>query len=346
VGSSFGFVIPFSVVELLGVQQSARSRSASRPDVHHVSGPSYTHNKSKFVLPSLSGRLVPLRNTAQELSLEVDDSRSSPNFSGKNVVSSSPLEIPLESDLDMELEPYIPDRMHSGSAAMLSLDTSTCALSPTQLKTETGSLVQRMESLSDVSAMVFNEEGSLSAALSETSASIVKCISGNTSVTGSEKRCFISSPGGRIAPDTGLSLSRGLTSASRTTSQMSCPLLGVEMAGATRSASEKAEKKMSFLLVDDTASNCKMLKMLLKKKGIECDMAFNGREAVDAYKRALSDSCVRRAATIYEVIFMDYTMPIMVRSPATSSRLSLYTLRSRILSSVIISPPSLICQIN
>jgi hypothetical protein len=43
-------------------------------------------------------------------------------------------------------------------------------------------------------------------------------------------------------------------------------------------------------------------------------------------QRALSDSCVRRAATIYEVIFMDYTMPVMVRDPANSTRLSLYAL--------------------
>jgi CheY-like chemotaxis protein len=343
VGSSFGFVIPFPVVELFGVQHSARSRSATRSDVHHISGPSYTHNKSKFVLTSLSGRHVPLRQTVQELSLELGDSRSSPNFSGRNAVAPSPLEIPLESDLDVELEP-----MHSGSAAMFSLDTTTSALSPTQQKAETGSPAKRMESLSDVSAMVFNDEGSGSAALSETSASVIKCVSGSTSVTGSEKRTFISSPGGRIAPDTGLGLSRGLTSASRTTSQMSCPLLGVEMAGATRSVSEKTEKKMSFLLVDDTASNCKMLKMLLKRKGIECDMAFNGREAVDAYKRALSDSCVRRAATIYEVIFMDYTMPIMVRTPATSSRLSLYTpiLAIYSLSFVIVSLPPLYLSID
>lgn len=43
-------------------------------------------------------------------------------------------------------------------------------------------------------------------------------------------------------------------------------------------------------------------------------------------QRALSDSCVRRAATIYEVIFMDYTMPIMVRDPANSTRLFLHAL--------------------
>ena len=46
-------------------------------------------------------------------------------------------------------------------------------------------------------------------------------------------------------------------------------------------------------------------------------------------QRALSDSCVRRAATIYEVIFMDYTMPIMVRDPANSTRLSLHALTNR-----------------
>ena len=140
----------------------------------------------------------------------------------------------------------------------------------------------------------------------------------------------------------------------------------------------------------DTVSNCKMLKMLLNKKGIDCDMASNGLEAVTAYKvrwrtrkslslteyssliytssspsishiksavrvfqwcssslsyvapcnfsfsshtfhalspsaqsrflndlnlwlqAAFTDGGARRAA-MYEVIFMDYTMPVMVR---------------------------------
>ena len=46
---------------------------------------------------------------------------------------------------------------------------------------------------------------------------------------------------------------------------------------------------LSFLLsvycsISDTVSNCKMLKMLLNRKGIDCDIAINGQEAVTAYK--------------------------------------------------------------
>jgi CheY-like chemotaxis protein len=47
-----------------------------------------------------------------------------------------------------------------------------------------------------------------------------------------------------------------------------------------------------------------MLKMLLMKKNIKSDLAFNGQEAVDAVKKAGIDH--------YGVIFMDYTMPVKV----------------------------------
>jgi CheY-like chemotaxis protein len=47
-----------------------------------------------------------------------------------------------------------------------------------------------------------------------------------------------------------------------------------------------------------------MLTMLLKKYNIESDVASNGQEAVDA---------VRRDQEQYDMIFMDFTMPVMVR---------------------------------
>ena len=34
----------------------------------------------------------------------------------------------------------------------------------------------------------------------------------------------------------------------------------------------------------DAVSNCKMLSILLKRKGIECNIAYDGAEAVAAYK--------------------------------------------------------------
>ena len=76
-------------------------------------------------------------------------------------------------------------------------------------------------------------------------------------------------------------------------------------------------RRMRFLLVDDTASNCKMLKMLLNRKGIDSDIASDGQEAVNVFKVHPSDAGARRAAA-YDVIFMDHTMPIMSGIEATS----------------------------
>jgi CheY-like chemotaxis protein len=76
-------------------------------------------------------------------------------------------------------------------------------------------------------------------------------------------------------------------------------------------------RRMRFLLVDDTASNCKMLKMLLSRKGIDSDIANDGQEAVNVFKVHPSDGGARRAAA-YDVIFMDHTMPIMSGIEATS----------------------------
>jgi signal transduction histidine kinase/CheY-like chemotaxis protein len=76
-------------------------------------------------------------------------------------------------------------------------------------------------------------------------------------------------------------------------------------------------RRMRFLLVDDTASNCKMLKMLLSRKGIDSDIANDGQEAVTVFRLHPSDAGARRAAA-YDVIFMDHTMPIMSGIEATS----------------------------
>ena len=76
-------------------------------------------------------------------------------------------------------------------------------------------------------------------------------------------------------------------------------------------------RRMRFLLVDDTASNCKMLKMLLSRKGIDSDIASDGQEAVNVFKAHPSDAGARRAAA-YDVIFMDHTMPIMSGIEATA----------------------------
>lgn len=54
----------------------------------------------------------------------------------------------------------------------------------------------------------------------------------------------------------------------------------------------------------DAFSNSKILANLLKRKGYSCVMAENGQEALDA---------VENTTDCFDIIFMDFTMPIMVR---------------------------------
>lgn len=52
----------------------------------------------------------------------------------------------------------------------------------------------------------------------------------------------------------------------------------------------------------DMKTNQKMLQLLLSKKGIFCDIADNGQIAVDVISQDLSK---------YNIVFMDFTMPVM-----------------------------------
>ena len=58
-----------------------------------------------------------------------------------------------------------------------------------------------------------------------------------------------------------------------------------------------------LLLWIDSALNNKMLSMLLKGVKCVCDSAENGKAAVDKVAANLDK---------FEIIFMDYTMPVMV----------------------------------
>jgi CheY-like chemotaxis protein len=53
----------------------------------------------------------------------------------------------------------------------------------------------------------------------------------------------------------------------------------------------------------DTPSNSKMLAMLLKSRGVDSKVVVNGQLAVDA---------VTANTQKYDMIFMDFTMPVMV----------------------------------
>ena len=67
--------------------------------------------------------------------------------------------------------------------------------------------------------------------------------------------------------------------------------------------------KKNLLLVDDTATNRKMLRKLLEQRGHSCDEAEDGEEAVSMVKKAGLD--------YYDVILMDFMMPKMNGPDAT-----------------------------
>ncbi|MCI4627111.1 MAG: response regulator [Candidatus Magnetoovum sp. WYHC-5] len=61
---------------------------------------------------------------------------------------------------------------------------------------------------------------------------------------------------------------------------------------------------MKFLVTDDELLTVKMLQRLLSRYG-HCDYVLNGKEAVEAFKEALS------MGEPYDLIFMDILMPEM-----------------------------------
>lgn len=61
---------------------------------------------------------------------------------------------------------------------------------------------------------------------------------------------------------------------------------------------------MKFLIVDDDLINRKLLSALLKPYG-DCDIAVNGKEAVDKVEEAL------KAQSAFDVVFLDIMMPEM-----------------------------------
>lgn len=66
------------------------------------------------------------------------------------------------------------------------------------------------------------------------------------------------------------------------------------------------QNALKVLIVDDARSNRKLLMRLLTKRDNVCDEAENGEEAVEMVKAAAS-----RGDTPYDVILLDYEMPVM-----------------------------------
>lgn len=69
---------------------------------------------------------------------------------------------------------------------------------------------------------------------------------------------------------------------------------------------QKFNSKAKILVVEDSEMNCKLILKILNNKGLSCDFAFNGQEAVEAYK-----------SEQYDLIFMDCQMPILDGYEAT-----------------------------
>jgi len=72
---------------------------------------------------------------------------------------------------------------------------------------------------------------------------------------------------------------------------------------------------MRCLVVDDTASNAKMLKLLLMKKKFEVDVRENGQEGVDAVRESLEREKETGCIPYYDLVCIDYTMPVCPSRP-------------------------------
>ena len=70
--------------------------------------------------------------------------------------------------------------------------------------------------------------------------------------------------------------------------------------------SQKQIDSTKILLVEDNAVNVKFFTKLLATKGLTCDVALNGKEAVERFKE-----------NSYDIIFMDCQMPVMDGYEAT-----------------------------
>jgi CheY-like chemotaxis protein len=80
------------------------------------------------------------------------------------------------------------------------------------------------------------------------------------------------------------------------------------------SAIEEGEEaaKPRALLVDDTPSNTKMLRVLLQRQGLVCDEAENGAVAVEMVRTSIRECLLGAPASAgYSLVFMDCNMPVM-----------------------------------
>ena len=71
--------------------------------------------------------------------------------------------------------------------------------------------------------------------------------------------------------------------------------------GALKADTQAAPHNLTTVLVaGDSRSDVKMLSMLLRMKGISCDIAFNANQTLEM---------IRRNGMLYQVVFIDHDLP-------------------------------------
>ncbi|HOD42143.1 MAG TPA: response regulator, partial [Candidatus Wallbacteria bacterium] len=73
---------------------------------------------------------------------------------------------------------------------------------------------------------------------------------------------------------------------------------------------EKARYPLKVMLVEDHPVNQKLVKIIISSAGYNVDIAENGEQAVELFKKSLNDDR-------YNIIFMDIQMPVMDGLTAT-----------------------------
>jgi hypothetical protein len=87
-----------------------------------------------------------------------------------------------------------------------------------------------------------------------------------------------------------------------------------QSANSALASREQAPHSLRVLIVDDVATNRKLLRRLLERRGHQCEEAENGLVAIELVEQALAE------ASCYDSILLDYEMPIM-DGPAACRRI-------------------------
>ena len=79
----------------------------------------------------------------------------------------------------------------------------------------------------------------------------------------------------------------------------------------SESSSNYGPRQLRILVVDDIATNRKLLSRLLERGGHKCHMAENGEVAVKMVQENMSTSASGEDGGLYDCVLMDYEMPVL-----------------------------------